>query len=196
MASSNIQIDKPQRGCPERAELLDVNINTGTQSINTQRASLDRMPLSLTCACFMKLYRHGSMNTAAVLLYALTCCKFSRVSVPLSVKHLLKRGICTSTFKRCTLTLWLHHCFLVQVCQDTFPATFTERLVELTGFGMLYLPPLCSQVSLMLEGREREGEGGRQGGRQGGRGREGGNSNTVSKEWMMGEGRGKGEMVN
>ena len=113
----------------------------------------------------MKLYRHGSMNTAAVLLYALTCCKFSRVSVPLSVKHLLKRGICTSTFKRCTLTLWLHHCFLVQVCQDTFPAIFTERLVELTGFGMWYSPPLYSQVSgsLMLEGREREGKGGRQG---------------------------------
>ena len=123
------------------------------------------MPLSLTCACFMKLYRHGSMNTAAVLLYALTCCKFSRVSVPLSVKLLLKLGIFTSTCNCCTLTLLLHHCFLVQVCQDTFPATFTERLVELTGFGMWYSPPLYSQVSgsLMLEGREGEGERGRQG---------------------------------
>ena len=33
MASSDIQIAKPQRGCPERAELPDVNINTGAQSI-------------------------------------------------------------------------------------------------------------------------------------------------------------------
>ena len=30
----------PIRGCPIRAELLDVNINTGTQSINTERAAL------------------------------------------------------------------------------------------------------------------------------------------------------------
>ena len=29
MASSNSQIDKPQRGRPKRAELPDVNINTG-----------------------------------------------------------------------------------------------------------------------------------------------------------------------
>ena len=35
MASSEIQIDKAQCGCPKRAELLDVNINTGVQSINT-----------------------------------------------------------------------------------------------------------------------------------------------------------------
>ena len=40
MASSNSQIDKPQRGRPKRPELLDVNINTGVQSINTERASL------------------------------------------------------------------------------------------------------------------------------------------------------------
>ena len=37
MASSNSRIDKPQRG---HAELPDVNINTGVQSINTERASL------------------------------------------------------------------------------------------------------------------------------------------------------------
>ena len=37
MARSDSQIDKPQRGCPKRAELPDVNINTGTQSINTDR---------------------------------------------------------------------------------------------------------------------------------------------------------------
>ena len=37
MASSESQIDKPQRGRPKRAELPDVNINTGAQSINTER---------------------------------------------------------------------------------------------------------------------------------------------------------------
>ena len=36
MTSSESQIDKPQRGRPKRAELPDVNINTGTQSINTE----------------------------------------------------------------------------------------------------------------------------------------------------------------
>ena len=41
MASSNSQIDKPQRGRPKRPELPgDVNINTGVQSINTESASL------------------------------------------------------------------------------------------------------------------------------------------------------------
>ena len=37
MASGDSQIDKPQRGRPKRAELPDVNINTGAQSINTER---------------------------------------------------------------------------------------------------------------------------------------------------------------
>ena len=40
IASSDSQIDKPQRGCSKRAELPDVNINTGVQSINTERTSL------------------------------------------------------------------------------------------------------------------------------------------------------------
>ena len=38
MASSDSQIDKPQRGRPKRAELPDVNINIAAQSINTERA--------------------------------------------------------------------------------------------------------------------------------------------------------------
>ena len=42
MASGDSQIDKLQRGHPKRAELPDVNINTGVQSINTERASLSR----------------------------------------------------------------------------------------------------------------------------------------------------------
>ena len=40
MASSDSQIDKPQRGRPKRAELADVNTNTGAQSINSERANL------------------------------------------------------------------------------------------------------------------------------------------------------------
>ena len=40
MANNDSQIDKPQRGRPKRAELPDVNINTGAQSINTEKASL------------------------------------------------------------------------------------------------------------------------------------------------------------
>ena len=39
MASSDGQIDKPQRERPKRAELPDVNINTGVQSINTESFS-------------------------------------------------------------------------------------------------------------------------------------------------------------
>ena len=40
MASSDSQIDKPQHGRPKRAELPNVNINTGVQSVDTERASL------------------------------------------------------------------------------------------------------------------------------------------------------------
>ena len=40
MASSDSQFDKPQHERPKRTELPDVNINTGAQSINTERASL------------------------------------------------------------------------------------------------------------------------------------------------------------
>ena len=47
MASSDSQIDKPQRGCPKRAELPDININTGAQSINTERTSLTELLDSL-----------------------------------------------------------------------------------------------------------------------------------------------------
>ena len=39
MTSTNSQIDRSQHGRPKRAELPDVNINTGTQSINTEKAS-------------------------------------------------------------------------------------------------------------------------------------------------------------
>ena len=46
MPSRDSQIDKPQRGRPQRAEQRDVNINTGAQSINTERASLIEPHLS------------------------------------------------------------------------------------------------------------------------------------------------------
>ena len=36
MASCDSQIDKPQRGRSKRAELLEININTGAQSIDTE----------------------------------------------------------------------------------------------------------------------------------------------------------------
>ena len=38
--SSDSQIDKPQNGRPKIAELPDVNINIGVQSIDTERTSL------------------------------------------------------------------------------------------------------------------------------------------------------------
>ena len=41
MARSDSQIDKLQRGRPKRAEQPDVDINTGGQSINTERTSLN-----------------------------------------------------------------------------------------------------------------------------------------------------------
>ena len=40
LPSIDSQIDKPQRGHPKRAELPDENINTGTQSINSETESL------------------------------------------------------------------------------------------------------------------------------------------------------------
>ena len=43
MASNDSRIDKPKCGRPERAELPDVNINTGVQSINTERTSMSEV---------------------------------------------------------------------------------------------------------------------------------------------------------
>ena len=40
MASSRDSQIKPKRGAPKRAELPDVNINTGAQNMNTERTSL------------------------------------------------------------------------------------------------------------------------------------------------------------
>ena len=48
MVSSDSQMDKPQRGHPKRAEMLNVNINTGMQSTNTDRASLRKQALVFT----------------------------------------------------------------------------------------------------------------------------------------------------
>ena len=55
MASSDGQIDKPQRGRSEKkSELPDVNINTGAQSINTERDSLTTGHES--CCGYVKQY--------------------------------------------------------------------------------------------------------------------------------------------
>ena len=43
MAGSDSQIDQLQLGRPKRAELLDVNMNTGAQSINSERVSLKKL---------------------------------------------------------------------------------------------------------------------------------------------------------
>ena len=53
MASSDSQIDKPQCGCPNRAELMGVNINTDAQSINTERASLTMSLIGLKVNTYM-----------------------------------------------------------------------------------------------------------------------------------------------
>ena len=43
MASSDSQMDKAQVGRPKRAELLEVNINMGAQSINSERDSFMKL---------------------------------------------------------------------------------------------------------------------------------------------------------
>ena len=47
MASSDSQIDKPQCGHPNRAELPDININTGVQSFNTERQSFFKIIIKI-----------------------------------------------------------------------------------------------------------------------------------------------------
>ena len=64
MASSDSQIDIPQRGRPKRAELPDVNINTGVQSIlNTERASGCKRPLMAKVIRILSL-DSGQVSTA------------------------------------------------------------------------------------------------------------------------------------
>ena len=50
MASSDSQINEPQRGRPKRAELPDVNINIGAQIINSKSSFR-------ICYFFDKVYR-------------------------------------------------------------------------------------------------------------------------------------------
>ena len=61
MACSDSQIDKPQHGHPKRAELPDVNINTGAQSINTESFFNGRINL------FIKTMEHNTVESQAVL---------------------------------------------------------------------------------------------------------------------------------
>ena len=50
-------IDKPQCKCPKRAELPDVNINTGAQSINTERACLKLQHFQKFIARALQLFK-------------------------------------------------------------------------------------------------------------------------------------------
>ena len=61
MASSDSQIEKPQRGCPKRAEAPVVNINTGMQIINTERASL-RPEYRQILACIIEHLESRAQN--------------------------------------------------------------------------------------------------------------------------------------
>ena len=65
MASSDSQIDKPQRGRPKRAELPDVNVNTGAQSINTEITSLSCLPSLLSSLLMGKKSTSSSLGDAA-----------------------------------------------------------------------------------------------------------------------------------
>ena len=57
MASTDSQIDKPQCGRPKRAELQDVNMNTGAaQSIYAKRPSLNFQPMETNAGCYRNLY--------------------------------------------------------------------------------------------------------------------------------------------
>ena len=66
--SEECQNDKPQHGRPKRAELSDVNINTGMQSINSERASLmpSPNPHDLPRACTHMWHRHQISSTDLV----------------------------------------------------------------------------------------------------------------------------------
>ena len=66
MASSDSQINKPQRGRPKRAELPDVNINTGAQSIDSERASLRyQEKMYVTVRCQGNWSHHSSLSIPA-----------------------------------------------------------------------------------------------------------------------------------
>ena len=62
MTSSDSQVDKPQCGRPKRAELPDVNINTGAQSITTERAG-QRGTNNRWCSRLHSSYQLSSTNS-------------------------------------------------------------------------------------------------------------------------------------
>ena len=65
-ASSDSQIDKPQRGHSKRAELPDVNINMGAQSINTEKASLTGYPRTVLQGFQCALITFSSLSGALI----------------------------------------------------------------------------------------------------------------------------------
>ena len=66
MASSDSQIDKPQCGCPKRAELPDVNINRRAKHY-TERASLYDIVLSNGSFFVLRYVLISSLSSADFL---------------------------------------------------------------------------------------------------------------------------------
>ena len=76
MASSDSKIEKPQRGRPKRAELPDVNINTGAQIINTERALKDNGKTVAQIMHHFCQYRNRLWETAGSPSCSLHCVAF------------------------------------------------------------------------------------------------------------------------
>ena len=72
MASSDSQIDKPQRGRHQRAELPDVHRNTGPQIINSKRASLTSVMSQLDNCCN---YHVVTSDDWLIFVYMLRHCR-------------------------------------------------------------------------------------------------------------------------
>ena len=60
--------DKPQRGCPKRAELSDVNINTYVQITNTERAYLNQTRNQLPISPYWITYVYLSLDRRSLPL--------------------------------------------------------------------------------------------------------------------------------
>ena len=69
MASSGSQIGKPRRGRPKRAELPDVNINTGAQSIKQLFAK------KFETLIYISIYMYGEYCGKVLMLENIPGCK-------------------------------------------------------------------------------------------------------------------------
>ena len=78
MACSESDFDKLQRGYPYRAELPDVNIKTGAQSINSDRASLKKetstvQPRGRAVQCELTDTAHESDGSTVWVIMEMYC---------------------------------------------------------------------------------------------------------------------------